>query len=328
MELRQLRSFVRVVELGSISRAAQDLGLFQSALSQQIGRLESELAARLLHRSPQGVIPTQAGVAFFREAQLVLRHADQAVRSAQQARLSGTVSVGLAPTTASMLGLPLLRAMRERYPDVRLHLVESLSGHLATMLNARELDMAILFGSRLHRHPSVRDARRWTIQPLLEEDLFLIASRTDEARAGPRRVRLNQLGDTPLILPTSPHGLRSTLEAAFARAQVVPHVVAEIDSLAMLMDAVHVGLGQTLQPWSAVGRFADADRRFSMARVVDARVKRINLLCSLSDDELSPAALAARVVLSDCARARVQSGSWIGAQLSVPDAAAHTDRGD
>eukprot|EP01036_Dinobryon_divergens_P017735 gene17735-24108_t len=84
MELRQLRYFVRVVELGSMSRAALDLDLVQSALSQQISRLEGELSTRLLQRSPRGVTPTEAGVAFFREAQLTLRHANQAMRAAQQ----------------------------------------------------------------------------------------------------------------------------------------------------------------------------------------------------------------------------------------------------
>ena len=126
MELRQLRAFVKVVEVGSISRAALDLNVVQSALSQQITKLESELSTRLLQRSPQGVTPTEAGVAFFREAQLTLRHAEQAVRAAQESRLSGSVSVGMAPTTAAVLGMPLMRALRERYPDVRLHMVESL----------------------------------------------------------------------------------------------------------------------------------------------------------------------------------------------------------
>ena len=150
MELRQLRYFVKVVEVGSISRAALDLDLVQSALSQQISRLESELSTRLLQRTSKGVVATEAGMAFFREAQLTLRHADQAVRAAQLSRLTGAVSVGLAPTTAAVLGLPLIRAMRERYPDVRLHMVESLSGHLASMLNARQLDLAVLFDSRIH----------------------------------------------------------------------------------------------------------------------------------------------------------------------------------
>ena len=85
MELRQLRYFVRIVELGSMSRAALDLDMVQSALSQQITRLEGELCTRLLHRTPRGVAPTEAGVAFFREAQLTLRHAEQAMRVAQQA---------------------------------------------------------------------------------------------------------------------------------------------------------------------------------------------------------------------------------------------------
>ncbi|MGA8391286.1 MAG: LysR family transcriptional regulator, partial [Burkholderiaceae bacterium] len=86
MELRQLRYFVRVVELGSISRAALDLNLVQSALSQQISRLESELATRLLQRTRKGVSSTEAGMAFFREAQLALRHAEQAARAAREAR--------------------------------------------------------------------------------------------------------------------------------------------------------------------------------------------------------------------------------------------------
>lgn len=68
MELRQLRYFVRVVEQGSMSRAALDLDVVQSALSQQITRLESELSTRLLQRTPRGVTPTEAGLAFFREA--------------------------------------------------------------------------------------------------------------------------------------------------------------------------------------------------------------------------------------------------------------------
>lgn len=311
MELRQLRYFVRVVELGSMSRAALDLNLVQSALSQQISRLEGELSARLLQRTRKGVTPTEAGMAFFREAQLALRHAEQAGRAARQARLSGTVSVGLAPTTVAVLGLPLMHAMRERYPDVRLHMVESLSGHLTQMLNARQLDLAVLFETDA--------ARRWSVTPLLEETLYLIRSRRGLPSNAAATVSMAELGALPLILPTGPHGLRSTLDAAFARAGLRPVLAAEIDSLALLMDAVDAGLGATLQPWAAVGRFADAAQRFHLAALDDPLARRPNVLCSLSDDELSPAALAARVVLADCARARVNAGQWMGAMLSHHD---------
>lgn len=316
MELRQLRYFVKVVELGSISRAALDLNLVQSALSQQISRLEGELCTRLLQRTPQGVTPTEAGVAFFREAQLTLRHAEQAVRTAQQARLSGSVSVGLAPTTAAVLGLPLMQAMRTRYPDVRLHMVESLSGHLSAMLNARQLDLAVLFDLPTSGSQSVQAARRWSVMPLIEEDIFFICARHTLKPSVPAALRMTQLKDHALILPTGPHGLRSTLDAAFLRARFKPLVALEVDSLAMLMHAVREGMGATLQPWAAVARSADAAQALHMARITDHQVKRTNWLCGLSDDELSPAALATRVVLADCVRSLVSSGAWQGAALS------------
>jgi LysR family tcuABC transcriptional regulator len=314
MELRQLRYFVRVVELGSMSRAALDLDLVQSALSQQISRLEGELSTRLLQRSSKGVVPTEAGLAFFREAQLTLRHAEQAVRAAQQARLSGTVSVGLASTTAVVLGVPLMQAMRERYPDVRLHLVESMSGHLTSMLNARQLDLAVLFDTG--------EARRWSVMPLLEEKLYLMSPRPTGRTGGVEphaTTTLAQLQGVPLILPTGAHGLRSTLDAAFARADIKPQLVAEVDSLSMLMDAVCAGLGSTVQPWVALGRVHDVAQRLEWSEIMDADLGRSNALCSLSDDELSPAALATRVVLADCARALVRAGTWQGARLTHHD---------
>ncbi len=303
-----MRYFVRVVELGSISRAALDLHLVQSALSQQIGRLEGELATRLLRRTSKGITPTEAGLAFFREAQLALRHADQAARAAHEARLTGGVSVGLAPTTASVLGVPLMLAMRERYPDVRLHMVSALSGHLSNMLNSRQLDLAVLFDT----HP----ARRWSVTPLLQERLFLIQSRRHLVREFGAGARIAELKDLPLVLPSGPHGLRSTIDAAFSRARAKAKLVAEIDSLAVLMDAVDHGLGCTIQPWAAIGRQADAGRRFVLTELVDPEASRLNSLCSLSDDELSPAGLAARVVLAQCVRELVGAGRWGGATLA------------
>jgi LysR family tcuABC transcriptional regulator len=305
MELRQLRYFVRVVELGSMSRAAVDLDLVQSALSQQIGRLESELATRLLQRTSKGVQPTEAGLAFFQQAQLALRHVEEAARAAQQSRLSGSVSVGLAPTTASVLGLPLLQAVNERYPEVRLHVVESLSGHLSAMLNARQIDLAVLFDAD--------PGRRWSVTPLVEEKLYLIRSRPAAGKRLPARVKLADLKDLPLILPSGAHGLRSTLDAAFSGQRLRRLMPMEIDSLALLMDAVRAGLGCTIQPLAALARAADAAGAFEVAEIAGSRLRRLNSLCSLSDDELSPAALAVRVVLADCARSLVAGGQWSGA---------------
>lgn len=68
MELRQLRYFVRIIETGSMGSAAQDLDIGVSALSQQMSRLENELAIRLLQRTSRGVTPTNAGLAFYSQA--------------------------------------------------------------------------------------------------------------------------------------------------------------------------------------------------------------------------------------------------------------------
>jgi LysR family transcriptional regulator, regulatory protein for tcuABC len=305
MELRQMRYFVKVCELGSMGRAALELELATSALSQQISRLEGELSTRLLQRQSTGVTPTDAGLAFLQQAQLTLRHADEAIRAAQQARLSGHVSIGLAPTTASVLGVPLIQAMAERYPDVRLHLVEALSGHLSAMLNARQLDLAIVFRADT--------ARRWSVTPLLHERLYAIgAVRLPGLPAG-QSVRLAQLATLPLILPSGTHGLRALIDAAFARVRVAPLVISEIDGLALLMDAVRAGRGATIQPGAATARLSDG--KLTQSVISDAHAGRDNLLASLSDDELSPAALAARVVLAGVARTLVGEGRWAGATL-------------
>ena len=208
MELRQLRYFVRVVELGSMGRAAIDLNLVQSALSQQIARLEGELATRLLHRTPRGVAPTEAGAAFFREARLTLRHAEQAARAAQQARLSGTVTMGLAPTTSAVLGLPLMQAMRASLPR---RAAAHGGGHVgppSAMLHARDLDLAVLFDSRLHQTARPGAARAGRCRHCWRKTCFLMRGVPPRL---PAQVTLADLQDEPLIRPPAAHGLRSTL---------------------------------------------------------------------------------------------------------------------
>ncbi|MYN13338.1 LysR family transcriptional regulator [Pusillimonas sp. TS35] len=308
MEIRQLRYFIRVVELGSMGKAAQDLGVVTSALSQQISRLESELSTRLLQRTSTGVIPTDAGIAFFRQAQLALRHVDEAARAAQQARLSGHVSIGLAPTTASVMGLPLIQAMRERYPEVRFHAVEALSGHLAAMLNARQLDLAILFNAET--------GRRWSTQPLLDERLFIIAAQNFPGFPEQDHAALADIAHLPLAMPTNLHGLRASLVTACRQQGLELDIALEIDSLAMLMDAVRAGIVATIQPGAAMAR--PRAHAFQMAELIDEGLIRRNLLASLSDEELSPAALATRVVMRDVALAQVRLGNWQGATLHEP----------
>lgn len=305
MELRQLKYFVAVIEAGSFSGAAQRLAVGVSALSQQISRLEGELAARLLQRTSRGVQPTGAGLAFFHQAQLALRHASDAVKAAHSARLSGHVSVGMAPSTASVLGMPFIHAMRERYSDVRLHLVESLSGNLATQIATRQLDLGILFQQTA--------ASGWSTRPVLEEKLFVIARRELLINHPDDEIAIAQLHTLPLILPSAGHGLRTLVDRLLAGSAQALSPVAEIDGLTLLMDAVRDGLGVTIQPGAAVSRLHD--ERLRVLALKSPAPGRVNLLVSLNDDELSPAGLAARVVLQDVMTTLVTEGHWPGAYL-------------
>lgn len=305
MELRQLRYFIRVVELGSMGRAAVDLGVVTSALSQQISRLEGELSTRLLRRTTTGVVATDAGLAFWHQAQLALRHVDEATRAAQHARMSGHVSVGFAPTTASVLALAFMSSLRARYPDIRLHLVESLSGNLAAMLNARQLDLAILFETNA--------GKRLTATPLLHERLFLVGSHQLAGMPKVNKIHLKDVGALPLVMPSGTHGLRAVVTKAFAQVKCEPNIVAEIDGLATLMDVVRTGLAATIQPGAAASRLPGSEVR--LVQVADKGVRRTNLLASLPEDELSPAALATRIVLRDVVRELLSESRWLGASL-------------
>ena len=133
--------------------------------------------------------------------------------------MSGHVSVGMAPSTSAVLALPLMTAMRERYPDVGLHLVESLSGDLAPMLNARQLDLAVLFETGA--------PRRWSVLPLVDERLFVIGlSSMPELQPDlpGSRVHIAQLGEVPLVLPSGTHGLRADRRCCIrARAMRAAH---------------------------------------------------------------------------------------------------------
>ncbi|EPS6549731.1 tricarballylate utilization LysR family transcriptional regulator TcuR [Salmonella enterica subsp. enterica serovar Ohio] len=305
MELRQLRYFVRIIETGSMGSAAQDLDIGVSALSQQMSRLENELAIRLLQRTSRGVTPTNAGLAFYSQAQLALRHADDAILAAREARLSGHVSVGMAPSTASILGIPFIHAMQENYADVRLHVVESLSGNLERMINTRQIDLAVVFQKD--------KILRWSARPILEEQLFLIGSHALLAALPDNPITPEQLAGIPLIMPSQGHGLRGRLDAVCQEHALNVEIVAEIDGLALLMRAVRDVLGATLQPGAAISHLDnDALRVIGVHNPV---LSRPNFLVSLSDDELTPAGLAARVVLTKVMRQLVDAGEWPGATL-------------
>src|SRR5688572_6008155 len=125
MELRQLRYFVTLAEELHFGRAAAREHIVQSALSQQLKRLERELGVLLMERTTHHVQLNAAGAAFLIEARQILAHVDRAAVAAQRAARS-TPSLRVGIVDASYDSMPLiLHEVQHRYPDLEIHQVEA-----------------------------------------------------------------------------------------------------------------------------------------------------------------------------------------------------------
>ncbi len=145
MELRHLRYFVSVAELGSISRAAEKLFIAQPALSAQIRQLEEEVGAALLVRLPRGVRLTPAGESFFDDARAILARAQQASVRARE-KQSGqrtTLRLGLVPTATHSVLPGLLRRMRELGLAANIEVREMITSHQLQALRNDEIDLGL-----------------------------------------------------------------------------------------------------------------------------------------------------------------------------------------
>lgn len=293
MNLRRLKYFVKIVDVGSLTQAAEILHIAQPALSQQIATLEGEFHQQLLVRATRGVTPTEAGRVLYRHAQVMLKQFEQAqadVRNSGRA-LSGQVSVGLAPgTAASALALPLLKTVRARHPDVVLYLNENLGTTLCEQVDNGRMDMAVLYGGR-----SI--VQGLSFEPLLTEELVLVAPAVgNDAKGEPSQVALSDLRNLDLMLPRAHNYLRQYIDAAFASLQMVPRVVAEIESAATLSAAVANKVGATVLPASAARAVAESIQA-RVCRIVSPSIEVPLALCMSDRLPLSEPAQAVRAII-------------------------------
>ena len=118
MDLKQLRYFVHIAELGSFTRAASFLSVAQPALSRQIRALEVELRQTLFERNGRGIKLTEPGKRLLARSRGILQQVDNAREDMESARgaASGHLAIGLAPSVSRALTAPLVAAFRERFP--------------------------------------------------------------------------------------------------------------------------------------------------------------------------------------------------------------------
>lgn len=304
MEIRQLRYFVRIVDLGSLSKAAADLYVAQPALSKQIASLEAELKASLLVRSPRGVTPTEAGLVFYRQAQSLLRQLARVpdeVRSAD-ASPSGVVAVGMPYSASNILAPALVAAVRERLPGIRLAITEEGSGYLEGLLAGGRLDLSLLY-ERDRPSPQIEE------RPLLLEELFVVTK-----TGGKGDIALAEIAKLHFILPGPANSTRQVVEKAFAKAGARLELAAEVDGPWTTKAMVAEGLGATILSRSALYPEKTLTG-LAVRRIVRPALTRAMNLCVRRGETLARAPAVVVEILFAVAGDLIGSGHWKGALI-------------
>jgi LysR family nitrogen assimilation transcriptional regulator len=308
MELRQLRYFIRIVDMGSLSRAAGVLHIAQSALSQQVAALEAEFNCPLLDRGARGVSPTAAGQELYRHAQAILKQADDvkiAVASGSS-EPTGQVIIGVPLSLVPPLGMPIFDAVRARYPGIRMLVHEELSGTILEWVKSGRLTLGIAFDDG--------NLEGLETTPLLEERLFLVVH-PGSALARRKSVALKELAGIDLVLPGRGHGVRDRVELALAQAGLpAPRVIAEMNSLTMMKQAVQAKLGATILAWASVEAELVA-RRLCAVEIVRPAITRVAAMCHAATAPKGRAIALARATAVQAVRATIERAAWRGVRL-------------
>ena len=250
MDLKQLEYFVRVAELGSFTKAALALDVAQPALSRQVRLLEVELRQNLLTRNGRGATPTEAGKLLLEHGRGILHQVERAREELGRVRgaLAGRVAIGLPPSLARVLTVPLTRAFREQLPEASLSITEGLSTTMQEWLHTGRLDIAVLYNAV--PTPDI------DIAPLMEEELLLVELRPPGLAEDPPPppVSLAEVARLPLVIPSRPNSIRMHVEAEMAALGLRPTVALEIDGVPAMLDLVADGVGAALLSRNAVAR--------------------------------------------------------------------------
>ena len=234
MDLKQIEYFVHVAELGSFSKAAVVLDIAQPALSRQVRALETELREVLLIRNGRGVKLTDAGQRLLEHGHGILQlvaaaHCDLSARRDEPV---GEIVVGLPPSLARRLTLPLIETFRAELPKARVAIIEGFSAHIAEWLSSGRVDLGLVYNPE--PLPTIE------ITPVLIERLCLIGARFAQPQAS---VALRDLPGYPLVMPQRDHVFRKLMESQAALAGVKLNVAWEVSSVPAILDMVRSGHG-------------------------------------------------------------------------------------
>jgi molybdate transport repressor ModE-like protein len=280
LEIRLLVAFVAVVDAGSFTAAAKELGYTQSGISQQIAALERIVERKLLVRQAGGRRPielTPAGEALLRHSRILLGQLDRAYAEmlGAEEEVAATVSVASFPAAAVHLVPATERALREQ-TSLRFDLFETLTDEESlTALESRQVELALV---------SLPAPGQFTVEEL-GDDPYVAAVSAGSPLANQRVVTIEQLSGQPLIgLRLSPH--EEVVEARLAAAGLDVQRFRRYDNNRLIQTLVRSGDGVAIVPSLTI---IDTDEDVRILRLAVDLPPRVLALAQLRDALLSPA---------------------------------------
>lgn len=285
MDTKALTIFLKLSELGSLTRASLALELTPSMVSRQLAQLENQCGGKLFFRNGRGVILTPLGECVLPHAKAILGGVERLQRdSAGIAGVpTGVVRIGMMPALAPIVMPQLYAQVRERYPRVTLSLSEGYSSELDEMLGDGSIDLAIIF----QYGRSTREGRDF----LAPVDSWLVAG-PGVLQAADAPMAFEAIARQPLALPPLPNNLRVTMARQAAQRGIDLNVVIEISSFITLLELLEQGQCVSVLPYFAVSRKL-ASGRLSGVPVAEPSIARSLVLATTS---FVPASLAVREV--------------------------------
>jgi LysR family transcriptional regulator, hydrogen peroxide-inducible genes activator len=251
MEIEQLRHFVRVAEAENFTRAAEQVGLSQPAISRSIARLEEELGHPLFERQTRKVALTDSGRLLFERARNVLSMLDDMKTEICDDGLSGKLRVAAIPTIAPFFLPERLRSFHAAYPQAQLIVIEDTTEHLLKKVSDGEVDVVIA--------ALPIGAKHLEVEPLFEEELFLVTS-CDHPLATKKTVGAADIAKHPFVLLGEAHCLSENVVSYCRQRSFQPVSVEQASQLSMVQELVALGHGVSLIPAMARARDTGSNR--------------------------------------------------------------------
>ena len=241
MDLRRLRTFVAVAELGTVSKAALRLRITQPALSRQIMDLQQELRLKLFDRVGRGLVLTAEGEQFLGDCRGVLAHIDALSERVEVLRRGdrGVLKVAAPPHTIESILSTFLPRYAERFPNVHVKIIEALGGEQTAMLERGEVHIGI-------RHEQGADRRFESLALPPDEVLAACAPSLQLGHAG--MIDIGHLASYPLLLLESGYSIRRLFNAACRLANVEPNILLESRAPHTLLALAEAGQGVAIIP--------------------------------------------------------------------------------